>query len=138
MVIDMKKILVLFVIACSLFCMLCACKSGEENVTDPAAEPSVTGEGEIKPVEKETIDWETPIDVDDSFAEDTTPSVDTPTDPSDETGPLTTVPVSDPANSEDPTDPTDSDVTEAPTEGTTEPTSTSSGSGPIELPMIPG
>lgn len=132
----MKKILILLILIVSVIFVFCGCKSDENDAIVPVTDPSVTSNEGNNSVDKENIDWETPIDVDDSFAEDTNPNADTPTDPSEETGPLSTV--SDPENTEDPTNPTDPDVTEAPTDGTTEPTSTSSGSGPIELPMIPG
>ena len=64
----MKKIIVLITILCLVLCAFCACKSDDGNVTDPTTEPTATsGEG-MTPVEKQPIDWETPIDVD-AFAE---------------------------------------------------------------------
>ena len=74
--------------------------------------------------------------------------MDSPIDPPDATGPQTTVPVAstDPTDPADPTAPTDApNVTEAPVSDPTEATepveqvpTKPSGSGPIELPMIPG
>lgn len=133
----MKKYLVFVLAIFVLLCAFTACKSDEATVTDPVTDPAETVAGEVRPVEKETIDWETPIDVDDSFIEDPTEPGDTPVEPSDETGPMTTV---------DPTNPTDSseqptetpDVTEAPTDSETQPPKNPGSSGAIELPMIPG
>ena len=147
----MKKIIALISIICLILCAFVACKSDEVEVTNPATEPTETAAGAITPVDKDNIDWETPIDIDDSFVEDaTTPAETAPvttepieTDASGETKPQTTNPTE---PSSDPTDPTDSsDVTEAPTSAPTEapdptestPPKTSS-SGAIELPMIPG
>ena len=140
----MKKVLLVFMLAALL--LLCACKSGNGDVstndptmgtTDPVAEAT-------EPVPFASIDWETPIDVDDSFVDDPSESIDMPVDPSDETGPLTTV---DPTN---PTDPSE-DPTEAPTDAPTKnpnvseptepeviPTKRPGSTGAIELPMIPG
>lgn len=140
----MKKYLVLFVVL-ALMCALCACKSGDENVTNPAVDPTATSGSVNEPAEKVTIDWETPIDVDDSFIDDSTDPIDKPTDPSDETGPLTTVDPTYPTDgSEDPTeaapttDPTENPTEADPTEPEVIPTKGTGSSGAIELPMIPG
>lgn len=137
----MKKYLTIVAVVLCLLLVLCACKSGNNEPTNPVTEPSASDSEVVKPTENVTIDWETPIDVDDSFLEDPTE----PGDPSDETGPLTTVDPSDPT---DPSvEPTDApQATDAPTGDPTEatdpaeqiPTKPSGSSGAIELPMIPG
>ena len=133
----MKKCLVFVLVTFLFLCVFTACKSGDTNVTTPVTDPAETTAGDIQPVEKETIDWETPIDVDDSFLEDPTEPGDTPVDPSDETGPLTTVDPSNPTDSSE--QPTETpDVTEAPTDSETQPPKNPGSSGAIELPMIPG
>lgn len=137
----MKRYLFVLILILSVVFIFCACKLGDTQTTEPDSVPSETSNGSVDLTEKETIDWETPIDVDDSFVVDPAPSADTPTDPSDETGPLTTVPTSDPTNPADPTDPSE---TETPTDDPVEPTeqvptkAPGSSTGPIELPMIPG
>ena len=134
----MKKYLVIVLAVFVLLCAFTACKSGEENVNDPAVtDPVETSSGDIKPVEKEPIDWETPIDVDDSFIEDSSEPTEGATEPvetdaSGETKPQNTNPVE---PSEDPTEAPE--VTEAPTSSETQPQKPGS-SGAIELPMIPG
>lgn len=141
----MKKYLTIVSVVLCLLLVLCACKSGNNEATNPVTEPSASDSEVVKPTENVTIDWETPIDVDDSFLEDPTEPGDTPVDPSDETGPLTTV---DPSNPTDPSvEPTDApQATDAPTSDPPEatepaeqiPTKPSGSSGAIELPMIPG
>lgn len=130
----MRKILVL-VLVLSVF-LLCACQNGNNDETQPVSSPTESEVGAADPSEKATIDWETPIDVDDSFAEET----DAPTEPS-ETSNGATEPSTEPSvkPTEDPTE--TADPGESPTEAVqpTEPVPTKPfGSGPIELPMVPG
>jgi len=133
----MKKLIVLIIVLSVV--LLCGCNkapSGDANTTTPNSNASTN-----KPTENESgnsvgettkpIDWETPIDIDDSFSEIqpevTDPAASEPTEPS----------VSDPFAATEPsaTEPTATEPT------ATEPQPTKpSGytSKPIELPMIPG
>lgn len=130
----MKRLLVLL-LALSLV-MLCGCKNADHNdVVDPTAESNGAGSEIADPTENVTYDWETPIDIDDSFLQETEDEEST-----------------EPENEEDPTEaestagqnePTQPNPTEpAPTDPepdvtVSQPTG-STGSKPIELPMVPG
>ena len=133
----MKKFLIVVSLILSLLMVLCACKSGNNEATNPATEPNASGSEVVKPTENVTIDWETPIDVDDSFLEETADDSESVTEPAETDSTGATVP-----QATDPTDPsvdpTDApEVTEAPTSSETRPQKPGS-SGAIELPMIPG
>ena len=129
----MKKIAVLFMIISAMLA-LCACNGTDVKPTEPSeAVPVVT-----QPQENVTIDWETPIDIDDSFLEETTGDAQEPVDTTPTTGP-----------NGDATEPTENPTEEnaEPTEGNVDPTEPSvevteppktNSSGAIELPMIPG
>lgn len=141
----MKRVLVILLIVSLL--ALCGCgTSGQKldptnaptnsGATEPGASDATTGNQST--VTDPAIDWETPIDIDDSFTEPegdevTEPAATNPTEPSDE---------NDPTEAQDPSEPTKPQVTEPqPTDPkpTTPPaTGGSNGKGPIELPMIPG
>ncbi len=144
-VIDMKKIFVICLVLSVVF-LFCACNDNNDDVDANGSQTgnvdSSNGEN-VDPTENVTIDWETPIDVDDSFLEETTPvsestepsvttvsgeTQDDPTDPSDETTQGAT---------QDPTEPVSEESTG---ESATEPVATKpvNSSGAIELPMIPG
>ncbi len=133
----MKKLLVLL-LALSLI-MLCGCKNTNQNdVVDPTLDPDATGSQSADPTENVTIDWETPIDIDDSFLQETE---DEATEPGNEENPTegeTTSGQNDPTQP----DPTEADPTESastPTESEpVETTKPNGGSRPIELPMVPG
>lgn len=135
----MKKLIVLIMLLSLV--LLCGCNQAANNentttapnATDPTGAPAgneTTG-GVGEPTDP--IDWETPIDIDDSFIEEQ-PDETNPTEPG-ATEPGATEP-----------DPTQGGTTEsAPTEPEAEPTepapvkpTSPSGSKPIELPMIPG
>lgn len=141
----MKKLFVLL-LALSLL-SLCACKNSvvDDLPDDVPDSPGVTGENAADPTDGATIDWETPIDVDDFFNEELESDIDKPddivTDPADENEPTaadTTGSQSKPTepNATEPT-PTEPKPTQpAPTEPVE--TNRPGSSGPIELPMIPG
>ena len=140
----MKK-LVLICLVLSLI-SLCACKNNDK-VTEPSNSPEATQgpttdnnqptdiEGGSVNQPDNDSEFETPIDVDDSFLNQdngTEPST-TPTDPTE------------PSKPGDPSEPTEPKPTESPvvpTEPTTPPSGGNNGgqtgSKPIELPMIPG
>ena len=131
----MKKILLLLLVLS--IATLCACRNSViDDLPDDVIDPTSASD----PSENEVTDWETPIDIDDSFEQNTEDEIDTtegdPTEPVDVTEPTTgetTAPQNQPTQPSV-TEPviTDPVVTE-PVE-TTRPGS----SGPIELPMIPG
>lgn len=136
----MKKLIVILAVLSLM--TLCACKGDVhfeiDNTTDPqgtpvVTDPSATTPDNTDPVEDATTgDWETPIDIDDSFQPEddvTTTDATEPesTDPNDETEPTTSEPT---------TAATEPEQTEPATEP--EVTSRPIGSGPIELPPIPG
>lgn len=135
----MKKIFIALLIVLSLVA-LCACKNNEntDQTQAPTAAPTEAGEPAQVTTNYDDIDWETPIDVDDFYVEETVaggeatePEAGKPTQGAEETKPGATEPTDAPA-----------DVTEAPEQDPTESapaTSKPSGSSnPIELPMIPG
>lgn len=158
MVSDMKKIPILLLIIS--LCLLCACKQANPdsnaNTQDPSSDPKVNQETD--PEKMPEFDWETPIDVDDSFQEvsdetdpvtepDNTDGDVEPSDPVSEPasngnqgGTNGKPQVTDPSEFEGPADATDPDPTEDITPTEPEPTAkpTTGNSGPIELPMIPG
>lgn len=145
MVIDMKKIFVICMVL-SVVMLLCACNGTDEAVGTNGSDNGIVDSGNKEtaaPTENVTIDWETPIDIDDSFLEENTSESETteptdtsasgetqddPTEPSDETTQGAT---------QDPTEPI---TEESSGEGATEPVATKpvNSSGVIELPMIPG
>ena len=135
----MKKLIVLIMVLSLV--LLCGCKATIDvdlketnpNGTKPTGESTnqeTTGNANEA---TDPIDWETPIDIDDSFIEEQ-PNETNPTEAG-TTEPGATEP-----------DPTQAGTTEpAPTEPEAEPTepalpkpTSPSGSKPIELPMIPG
>lgn len=155
MVTDMKRILILLLIVS--LCLLCACNKSETQ--DPTGTDPQVNQG-TEPGNKPEFDWETPIDVDDSFqdvSDETDPvtepessSEEDPTEDIQETDPVSggnqggnnKPQVTNPSDTSDPTepentdDPTEEPVTAGPTK---EPEETKKpGSGAIELPMIPG
>ena len=124
----MKKVLVLIMII-SVVLLFCACNN-TSNATTPNDIAEPTSDATTNPQENVTIDWETPIYIDDSFLEETSSSEGA-------------AEVTEPEIS-DPTEPTEN-TSQKPTQGTdptesTEPviSSPTNGSGAIELPMIPG
>lgn len=135
----MKKILVLLLILS--LTTLCACRGSVDfEVEDTPDDAQQNGSSVTDPIENVTVDWETPIDIDDSFQEEIDQNIDAAdgetTNPADENEP-TSGETSGAQNN--PTEPT---VTEPDSTkpSPTDPVETSrpSGSGPIELPMIPG
>lgn len=140
----MKKLLVVLMVISLV--VLCGCGNTGKNA-DPTDAPTNSGAtepgsveattGDDSSVTKPAIDWETPIDVDDSVTEpqgneETEPSQSDTTEPSEGNDPTE---VQDPTEAEDPSVPSEPAESEA-----TEPAATegSNHSGPIELPMIPG
>lgn len=129
----MKKLIVLIMVLSLV--VLCGCNQAANNestttapnVTDPASNETTGGVGEPT----NPIDWETPIDIDDSFVEEQ-PDETKPTEPGATEPDATQAGTSEPA----PTEP-DTSETEPSEPAPTKPSS-SSGSKPIELPMIPG
>ena len=153
MVTDMKKILILLLIVS--LCLLCACNNS--GTQDPTGTDPQVNQG-TEPDNKPDFDWETPIDVDDSF-QDVSDETDPITDPANTDGDVEpSDPVSEPTSNgnqggsnnkpqisnptefEGETDVTDPDPTENTTPTEPEPTAkpTTGNSGAIELPMIPG
>ncbi len=66
----MKKILILMMILSLL--TLCACRnSAIDDLPDGVEDPVATDSGTTDPTEDNTIEWETPIDIDDSFQQET-------------------------------------------------------------------
>lgn len=155
----MKKLLVLFVLVS--FVVLVGCGNNTDvdaganittvpGVTENSGSTTVPGQDDTPAATNpsfDDIDWETDIDVDDNYVEETVPAEgsneggnDQPSDP---TEPEATDPVStDPDNSgSDATEPeaTTPEATE-PQTSEPEPTvpSNPGSSGAIELPMIPG
>lgn len=146
----MKKIIVLIMILSVV--ILCGCKSTsntgtENNVVPTNANGTATQDSQPanneKPADSEfdNIDWESPIDVDESFLENNES-----TEPTETTDPTEGTTPADPSET-DPADPTDippvpSDP--APSEpDTTKPEpepgiNKDPNTGAIELPMIPG
>lgn len=136
----MKKLIVLTLILSLV--LLCGCNPAGKgatttnpDVTDPASEPAGSEPTSGAAETTQPIDWETPIDIDDSLLdqpEETNPSESQATEPS-----ATKPNVTDP----DPTDPnpTNPDPTEPdPTDPEPTKPSGATGSKPIELPMVPG
>ncbi len=160
----MKKLLAIFAVLCLL--LLCACRSqnptGDETTPSADEEISTTGDenstteevlstadGVVETTvadgseettsaeDEEVIDWEFPIDVDDSFVEGTTNGGEEgnsqdPTKPSENN-----------VGATEPSSPEEQNTTEAPAseELNSEPVesqTTAPSSGVIELPMIPG
>ena len=143
MVTDMKKILLICMVL-SVALLFCACNGNQNDVDVSGSESGIVDSGNNEtaaPTQNVTIDWETPIDIDDSFQEESSSE--------------TEIDITDPANTsasgetqDDPTDPSD-ETTQGATQDPTEPVSEESTGesatepvatkpGPIELPMIPG
>ena len=133
----MKKILVLLLVLSLL--ALCGCKNSTSNdlpgnTDDPV---NTSGNSTEDSGSDSTVDWETPIDIDDSVQQETE---DAATEPIDEIDPTEATPTVAQPTEANPTegnaDPTEPD----PTEAETDPPATSrpNSSGPIELPMVPG
>ena len=146
----MKKLIVLTLILSLV--LLCGCNPAgngatttNPNETDPASEPAGSEPTGGTAETTQPIDWETPIDIDDSFLEqngETDPSESQPTEPG-ATEPNVTDPDPTDPNPTDPTptetDPTNPDPTEPdPTDPEPTKPSGTTGSKPIELPMVPG
>lgn len=143
----MKKIVLICVVLSLLF--ICGCKNNETSNTNPVdATGAIQGvtTGDNLPTETEgnsgnqpnnNSEFETPIDVDDSFVEqeDVTEPSTTPTDPTEPGEPSQPVGTVDPTEPTQPVDPTE--PTTNPTEGNGNQGGLSD-SGAIELPMIPG
>lgn len=135
----MKRVLVVLLIVSLLVLCGCGTSGKKQDTTNGPANSGATQPGtsdvttgDQSAVTDPSIDWETPIDIDDSFDEIEGGEV---TDPSDPVDP------SDPTEVPDPSDPTDPQVTDPqPTDPkpTTPPATGGSKDGPIELPMIPG
>ena len=129
----MKKVLVLIMII-SVVLLFCACNN-TSNATTPNDIAEPTSDATTNPQENVTIDWETPIDIDDSFLNETSSNEDAIEDITEDI----TEDIS------EGTEPTDTNPTTGPESEPTEPTVTepvisspTNGSGAIELPMIPG
>lgn len=130
----MKKVFVICIIL-SVVMLLCACNGDKNKVDITGVETGGVDAGTQEttaPSENITIDWETPIDIDDSFLEETSPEYATE---SGETQDGTTDP-----SGETTQDPTEVVVEESTGESVTEPMPSKpvNSSGAIELPMIPG
>ncbi len=136
----MKKILLLLLVLS--IATLCACRNSViDDLPDDVIDPTSASD----PSENEVVDWETPIDIDDSFEQNTEDEIDTtegdPTEPVDVTEPTsgeTTAPQNQPTQPSvtepNTTEPAATDPVVTEPVATTRPGS----SGPIELPMIPG
>lgn len=131
----MKKILLLLLVFS--VATLCACgNSVLDDLPDDVIDPTSASD----PSENEVVDWETPIDIDDSFEQNTEDEIDTteddPTEPVDVTEP-TSGETTAPQNQATQPTATEPNTTEP---ATTDPVETTrpGSSGPIELPMIPG
>lgn len=137
----MKKLIVILAVLSLM--TLCACKGDVhfeiDNTTDPQGTPVVTDPSATTPDNTDSVedattgDWETPIDIDDSFQpedEETTTDATEPesTDPNDETEPTTSEPT---------TAATEPEQTE-PETSEPETTKKTNSSGAIELPFISG
>lgn len=137
----MKRLIVLLLILSLV--LLCGCQNagnGDVTTTAPSAtdpvgsEPANGTEGTTNPIE-----WETPIDIDDTFqqTEPSEPAASEATEPG-TTEPTATEPTATEPTATEPTA-TDPAATEpAPTDPKPTTPSGSTGSKPIELPMIPG
>ena len=153
----MRKILIICMVIMLL--LLCSCK--ENATTDPVdngTQPVTTAPDGTEPDGNDATEpsgsgdagsWETPIDVDDSFAstdvtqpstpggtsDPTTSEVTDPTDPAEPTEPTEPTEPAAPVETTAPTTPVEPDPTE-PTEGNNKPVVNEDGA--IVLPMIPG
>lgn len=133
----MKKLIVLIMVLSLV--ALCGCKATidvdmkDTNPSNTKPSGGSTNQETTGKVDEPTnpIDWETPIDIDDSFVEEQ-PDETKPTEPGSTEPDATQAGTSEPA----PTEP-DTSETEPSEPAPTKPSS-SSGSKPIELPMIPG
>lgn len=135
----MKKILIFMMILSLL--TLCACRnSAIDDLPDGVNDPSESDSGSTESSDENTIDWETPIDIDDAFQQET--EDEEQTDTTEPEGEIDTTDDETTAPENKPTQPnaTEPTATEPdPTEAVTNPKPSKPGSsGPIELPMIPG
>lgn len=133
----MKKLIVLIMVLSLV--ALCGCKATidvdmkDTNPSNTKPSGGSTNQETTGKVDEPTnpIDWETPIDIDDSFVEEQ-PDETKPTEPGATEPDATQAGTSEPA-------PTEPDTSETePSEPAPSKPSSSSGSKPIELPMIPG
>ena len=133
----MKKMIVLIMVLSLV--VLCGCKATidvdlkDTNPSNTKPSGGSTNQETTGKVDEPTnpIDWETPIDIDDSFVEEH-PDETKPTEPGATEPGATQAGTSEPA-------PTEPDTSETePSEPAPSKPSSSSGSKPIELPMIPG
>ena len=133
----MKKLIVLIMVLSLV--VLCGCKATidvdmkDTNPSNTKPSGGSTNQETTGKVDEPTnpIDWETPIDIDDSFVEEQ-PDETKPTEPGATEPDATQAGTSEPA-------PTEPDTSETePSEPAPSKPSSSSGSKPIELPMIPG
>lgn len=133
----MKKMIVLIMVLSLV--VLCGCKATidvdlkDTNPSNTKPSGGSTNQETTGKVDEPTnpIDWETPIDIDDSFVEEQ-PDETKPTEPGATEPDATQAGTSEPA-------PTEPDTSETePSEPAPSKPSSSSGSKPIELPMIPG
>lgn len=139
----MKKLIVLLLILSLV--LLCGCQNagnGDATTTAPSATDPV-GSGNANGTVETTkpIEWETPIDIDDSFqqTEPSEPAASETTEPS-ATEPGATQPDTTEPTASEPTVSEPAATDPAPTESAPadpEPTNPF-GSKPIELPMVPG
>lgn len=138
----MKKMIVLIMVLSLV--VLCGCKATidvdlkDTNPSNTKPSGGSTNQETTGKVDEPTnpIDWETPIDIDDSFVEEQ-PDETKPTEPG-ATEPGATEPGATQAGTSEPA-PTEPDTSETePSEPAPTKPSSSSGSKPIELPMIPG
>lgn len=133
----MKKLIVLIMVLSLV--VLCGCKATidvdmkDTNPSNTKPSGGSTNQETTGKVDEPTnpIDWETPIDIDDSFVEEQ-PDETKPTEPGATEPDATQAGTSEPA----PTEPNTSET--EPSEPAPSKPSSSSGSKPIELPMIPG
>lgn len=161
----MKKIIVLVLIFSLV--LLCGCNAFISVDKEPSESVQQTTDysPDINDTEPgTTIEWELPIDVDDSFTEPVTEPVgeqgstdvttpdttvgdeqtptEEPTTPATEpTSEPTVEPTTNSQNNDQPTEPNETEPTEPSTVPPTtvvQPTTKPIGSGPIELPLIPG
>ena len=137
----MKKVFVLMVILS--LAVLCACKNGDVDLPENAGGSSdVSQEETTDPSDGATIDWETPIDVDENFQQEIEGEIDAPdTNPPSENEPTTGETTGTQSNPTEPQPTQPSSTEPTPTQPKpTEPVETTrpGSSGPIELPMIPG
>ena len=137
----MKKVFAICLIL-SVLMLFCACNGNNNDDVDiSGVETGGADAGNQEttaPSENVTIDWETPIDIDDSFLEET--SSGNTTEPEESTAPGETQNGTTDPSEESAQDPTETVAGESTGDSVTEPTPSKpvNSSGAIELPMIPG